>query len=112
MVELTNKMFRLIENGNGHASTDTIMTFESCCLPYRANYSGPNVVHGHAIVVDTPDGLSMLYHCVDVAGALSAGKASVTLSGSGLEPAKMRLNWEWLTTVESGGVSEWIEIPT
>ena len=95
---MQNQIFELIENENGQASAATVMTFDASTHPYRATYTGPNIVFGHAIVTNN----QMLYHALDTEGELNAGKATVHLTED-----TMTLNWMWLTGSRTSGVSRW-----
>ena len=96
---LCNLTFELVENDDGHAAGSTRLSFDGSDNPVRGSYHGPNVVFGHAIVVDDV----MLYHALDTSGELSAGRAHVKFDEAS---ATMTLRWRWLTG-EGSGVSVW-----
>ena len=100
-MDMTNRRYELIENEDGHASESTVMQFDASSEPFRATYSGPNVVYGHVIVGNG----SMLYHAMDKQGNLTAGRASVEVSAE-----NMTLTWQWLTGDQSGGISKWRQL--
>ena len=109
-MNLSNKKFKLIENKEGLASDSTVMVFENSDLPYRANYTGPNIDYGHAIVSSEDGKLTMLYHALSKEGELSAGKATVNLNKVSSGNLEMQLDWHWLTGDLSSGISRWCEL--
>jgi hypothetical protein len=110
-MDISNKVFELIENSDGHASAKTIMRFSKQAEPYLAAYSGPNTVHGQVIVRTSKDGLTeMLYQSLTTNDELVAGRAQVSLSENESGKLVMQLNWQWLTGILSNGISVWNEI--
>ncbi len=87
-----------------------MMVFDNTDSPYKANYTGPNIEYGHAIVSKENGKLTMLYHAISKNGELSAGKAIVSLSKDSSDKIEMQLDWNWLTGELSKGVSKWREI--
>ena len=72
-----NKTFQLAENDQGHAGLSTTMRFSSDTHPYRANYEGPNIVYGSALMSETESKLVMLYQQLNADQNLTAGRADV-----------------------------------
>lgn len=107
MYDLRAMAFELIENSDGHATTSTLLQFDSSSGPYRAIYTGPNVKFGHVIV----SGNEMLYYAMDAEGSMSSGYAKVSFDVFEGK-TEMILNWQWLTGDKSSGVSRWRHIPT
>ena len=96
--------FQLIENPDGHAIGDTVMTFADSASPWIASYNGPNIVIGQVMLHDQ----IMHYQALDTSGEFCAGRAKVSyLVANGNSPAQMILNWQWLTGDRSKGVSRW-----
>lgn len=111
-MNLENKIFDLIENQGGLASSDTRMTFNNDSFPFQAMYSGPNVSNGHVLVASHEGSLNMIYHALTSEGVFVAGKADVSFTNTEKGPLTMQLNWQWLTGDLSSGVSMWSEVVT
>jgi hypothetical protein len=110
-MNLSNKIFELVENSSGHASAKTIMKFSEQTNPFIGTYSGPNNIYGQVIVRTSKDGLTeMLYQSLTTDDELVAGKAAVTLSESENGKLVMQLNWQWLTGSLNSGISVWHEV--
>ncbi len=109
-MDLSNKVFELIENEDGLAASKTKMVFDNSISPYRATYSGDNVHYGNAIVSASSNEISMLYQALTKEGELVAGKAKVYLTSPDSQLLKMQLHWQWLTGDMSSGISHWCEI--
>ncbi|HCK66199.1 MAG TPA: hypothetical protein DHW49_08020 [Anaerolineae bacterium] len=110
-MNLSNKIFELTENSDGHASAKTIMKFSEQSEPLIGTYSGPNNVYGQVIVKTSKDGLTeMLYQSLTTDDELVAGKAQVILSENENGKLVMQLNWQWLTGSLESGISIWHEI--
>ena len=109
-MNLSSKKFQLIENHDGLASNQTLMTFDSSEYPYKATYHGPNIEFGHAIAYSVNGALNMFYHSLSKQGDLSAGKAVVTLTKAASGDTEMQLDWQWLTGDLSSGISRWGEV--
>ena len=98
-IDLRNLTFDLIENEDGHAAGATQLSFDESSNPMRAAYQVPNVVFGHALVVDDV----MLYHALDTRGELSVGRAHIEFDEAS---ATLTLRWRWLSG-EGSGESVW-----
>jgi len=109
-MDLSGKVFELIENNSGLAGGSTRMVFSDCSTPYEATYSGPNVSNGHVLVMESNNRLNMVYQALANEGELVAGKAEVVLNLKIEEKLNMQLNWQWLTGDLSSGISRWVEI--
>jgi hypothetical protein len=111
-VDLSNKIFRLIDNLDGLASDETRMIFSGNSVPFIATYSGDNILYGNVVVTSHDDETKMLYHAVSTSNELVAGEADVHLSINKSNKLNMTLNWSWLTGDLSSGISEWVEVDT
>lgn len=109
-MNLSNKVFELINNEDGLAASKTKMVFDNGVRPNRAIYSGENVLYGNAIVSSNSNDISMLYQALTNEGELVAGKAKVNITISDFKLLKMELHWQWLTGDLSSGISHWREI--
>ena len=109
-MNLSCKVFELIENEAGLAGSKTRMVFDANSSPFQATYSGPNVSNGHVIVSKQGKDLHMLYHAVTDRGDLVAGKAKVSFPEPQNGVNIMQLNWQWLTGDLSSGISVWQEV--
>jgi hypothetical protein len=109
-MNLQNKQFLLIENGDGLAASDTLMIFDDSCDPFHATYSGPNVSNGHVLVSFTNNKCNMVYHALASKTDLVAGKAEVSFVNSKTNENVMQLNWQWLTGDLSSGISLWRQV--
>jgi hypothetical protein len=109
-VNLSNKTFKLIENKDGLAASNTIMAFNGNNSPYIATYTGINVQYGNVMVTTGNNGVNMIYHAFTSDNELVAGKASVYLSQGVSNKLNMKLHWQWLTGDLSAGISHWVEL--
>lgn len=109
-MNLSNKVFELVDNKDGLAASKTKMVFGTGNLPYKGTYTGENVEFGNVIVSSNNNEMNMLYHALTVDGELVAGKALVHLSVEVSNKLKMQLNWQWLTGDLSSGTSYWLEV--
>lgn len=111
-MNLSNKVFELVDNKDGLAGNKTKMVFDSASNPYKATYTGENIQCGNVLVTSNNKEMNMIYHALTGHGELVAGKAIVHLSVGGSNKLKMELNWQWLTGDLSSGTSQWVEINT
>ncbi|REH00834.1 hypothetical protein [Flavobacterium aquicola] len=106
-----NKKFALINNSEtGQVNPDTIFEYKQKDNLVTADYYGGTILYGK-IIADLKDNeLHMLYQCITTDSQLKAGKAiaKITLTDNG--KIKLNLDWEWLTSVNEKGKSEYIEI--
>lgn len=109
-MNLSNKIFRLVDNQDGLAMSDTKMTFSENSAPFIAKYSGDNIVYGNVIVTTSNGEMKMLYHSLSTNNELAAGKANVHLSVNKFNNLDMTLEWCWLTGDLTSGISKWIEV--
>jgi hypothetical protein len=109
-LNLSNKIFELIENNDGLAAEKTRMIFENGTSPYRAIYAGENVEYGNVIVTTNNNTMNMLYQALTRDGVLVAGKAQVSMSAINPASLEMTLHWQWLTGDFSSGISRWKEV--
>jgi len=109
-LNLSNKVFELIENTDGLAAKKTRMIFENDTQPYRAIYTGENVEFGNVIVTTSNGVMNMLYQALTKDGELVAGKAKVNMSTESTTYLEMTLHWQWLTGDLSSGTSRWKEV--
>lgn len=107
-MDLSNRTFKLVENTDGLAASDTLISFAAGDNPFRGTYKGPNIVYGQVLVLDLGGAPRMLYQALTISGELVAGKAEVSFSDQ--NPLCMQLNWQWLTGDLSSGSSNWIEV--
>ena len=109
-MNLTNKIFELVENQNGVADTQTRLAFAGSTAPYKAIYTGTNIVYGQAIVAAVNHEHIMLYHALSTSGELMAGRAVVELNQISASELQLVLHWQWLTGTLTSGISKWKEI--
>jgi len=109
-MRLSDRSFELVENADGHAAGQTVMTFHPGTEPCRATYSGPNVRFGHALVEKINGEARMVYHALTDEGELVAGKARVFFFEADDGSIEMHLRWQWLNSDAGGGISKWREL--
>lgn len=111
-MKLSNRIFKLVDNQDGLAASETKMIFAPNNSPYTATYTGDNVVLGNVMVTDINKEIHMVYHALTTSNELVAGKANVSLNLNRFGKIEMILDWCWLTGDLSSGRSTWIEITT
>ncbi len=105
-----NKTFSLIENSeNGNVSSETIFKYKQEGNLVTANYYGGTIKYGKIIANLSNNTLNMLYQCITTENELKAGKAIAKISLTSNNKIKLKLNWEWLGTINESGFSEYIE---
>lgn len=109
-MDISNRVFELVQNESGLAANATRMTFSEHSAPYIATYTGANVLFGSVIVTSNNDETRMLYHALSADNELVAGEANVQLSLNEFNKLDMTLHWRWLTGDLSSGISEWVEV--
>ena len=108
---LAGKTFRAIANStNGTISTDTTMTFVSEDeRGVLGVYAGGTIRTGQVLARRKDHcTVEMLYQCVTVSEELKAGRALARFSHMPDNTLCIHLDWQWLTSDQSAGVSEWI----
>ena len=100
-------MFRSISNTeNGEVGSDTVFHYHQEGSTVWADYAGGEIRRGHLIGSMLEDGrLEFLYHHVNTAGELSAGRC--TSRPEALSDGRLRFleTWQWMTGDESSGTS-------
>lgn len=107
-----NRKFQSLANTeNGEVNSDTIFEYYQQDDMIWADYSGGQVVKGHLIgkMLESGD-LEFIYHHVNTAGDVMAGKCRSIPSLLPDGRIKVTETWQWLTGDKSSGESELIEI--
>ncbi|MGI9545033.1 MAG: n-acetylglutamate synthase [Cyclobacteriaceae bacterium] len=96
---------------NGEVSIETVFHYRQEGELVSATYKGGSVMSGSIVGLwRESEQLDLLYHCLTNEGELKAGKAQALASVMDNGKIKLSLDWQWLTSDQSSGKSEYVEI--
>src|SRR5690606_34316934 len=105
------KKFVLIQNSDkGQVNSETVFEYKQANNLVTTDYYGGTIKYGKIIADLKDDELNMLYQCLTTDNQLKAGKALAKITMTDTGKMKLSLNWEWLTSSNEKGNSEYVEI--
>ncbi len=105
-----NKVFLLVQNtDNGKVNSETVFKYKQDGNLVTADFSGGSVRYGKIIAFYEGDKLNMIYQMITIENDLKSGQAVAKISMTEAGKIKLNLNWQWLTTSNEKGQSEYIE---